>query len=109
VALVSTFVVGVLASLITLGYKLTGKQLVFSKSGIGFAILVGIFATGIEYFGVLGFSKGVPLTTASAVTAVVSVLMITLYGKFLFLEGITIRRILALILAAIASFLAATG
>lgn len=108
-ALISTIVVGILAGMITLGYKATGQELIISKKGILFAILIGIFATGIEYFGVLGFSKGVPLTVASAVTGIISILMIILYGKFLFQEGVTLQRVAALILAALASFLAATG
>jgi len=108
-ALVSTLVVGILAGMITIGYKVTGQELLFTKKGVLFGILLGVFATGIEYFGVLGFSKGVPLIVASAVPAIISVLMMILYGQFLFHEGITLKRVLALILAAIASFLAATG
>lgn len=96
----------VLLSLFLAIWKITGQELFWSNKGLIFAVLIGVCATGIEIFGVLGFSKGVPIVVGQSITAIVSVVLILLYGKFLFQEGITATRVLALIFAAIASFLA---
>lgn len=109
VAIFSSVVVIILGGLITAWYKISNQPLIFSSRGLLFAALVGICATGIEFFGVLGFSKGVPFVIANAVTAIVPTVMVILYGVFLFNEGITIPRILALIFAALASYLAAVS
>lgn len=86
--------------------RAAGVDQTFSAKGLLFAILVGVFAVGIEFFGVLGYSKGVPLITAYIITGLVSVLAFTVYGILVFKEPITAAKIIALILAAIATTLA---
>lgn len=105
-AAVSGVTAFVLLSIFLLFYKLSGQRLVYSPKGVLFAILIGVCATGIEIFGVLGYSKGVPFVVGQVVTSIVQITMIILYSTFLFHEGITTQRILALILAVLASFLA---
>lgn len=106
VVLISTSVVTVLTLVILFVTKVSNQPLLFSAKGVPAAILIGVFATGIEFFAIMGYSKNIPLTVAQPVTQIVYISMIILYGKFLFHEGITTSRLVALLLAAVASYLA---
>ena len=85
--------------------KTSNQEIIITPQKIIFPLLVGLFATGIEYFAVLAFSKKIPFNMASVITGSIGVLLTVLYGKYIFQEGITPLRLTALILAAISTFL----
>ena len=106
VSIIASVSLVVVAVLVIFGYRATGQELFLDQKGILFALLIGIAAFGIDFFGILGFSKGVGLNSGAALLGASYVIFVVLLSKFVLGEAVTTQKLAALVLAGIATYLA---
>jgi drug/metabolite transporter (DMT)-like permease len=97
--LISNSVVFVVGFTILFWLKSTKQELVFNSKGIVFAILIGIFAVGIEMFWVWAYSKNLSLINASVISGVVGTIFTVLSATLIFHEPISTTKMIALLMA----------
>ena len=78
--------------------KSTHKEVQFSMQGAFWILLVGIAASGINVFYLLGYSNGAPIGLSSIVSTLVGTTATVLLGILLFNEGLSLGRLIGFIL-----------
>jgi transporter family protein len=77
--------------------KLKSTILFTNSKGILFAVLAGVMALFIDYFALMAYSKGVPISIGGPIIIGGSICLATVIGFFLG-ESITLLKVLALVL-----------
>lgn len=94
-----------ITSLLTIFLWQKGKQkFLLTKEGIIFAVLIGIFATGIDLFAIWGYSKGVSLSVGGPLITATGIVLTLIYG-LISGEPLTFYKILAVSLILIGAMM----
>ena len=86
----SSFVVAVIA---TLYFKMSGQNLVFTKSSLVLLILAGIFTALGEFFFLFMYAKGSPITIGNPVVVGGTVLVSMILGVIVLKEPMNITKV----------------
>lgn len=81
----ATFLV---ATISTIGFKISGQELTFSKNVIWFPILAGIFAGIAEIFYLYMFTKNAPLNVGAPLVIGITIIATVLLGLIFFKRAI---------------------
>ena len=86
------FAVNLVVLLVILGQ---GHAVAFSRRGLGFLVVVGVAAAGVDLFGLLAYARGFQVTASPLVTATYLALLL-LVGFVVFREPFTWTKLLAI-------------
>ena len=94
-ALIITSVALVVNSLVLLGMRARGHEVVLSREALWLMLIAGIAASGVDIFGLLAYERGLKVT-ASFFMGGTSTLLVLLVGFLVLQEPFTWVRLLAI-------------
>jgi len=106
-ALGATIVTGIafiVSGSVTLWLKLSGQPVPFSLPSFWFLVLVGVSASGVDFFTLLAYSSGMKVTSSFVIGTTMTMLVL-LFGFVFLKEPVTAMRLVGLALIFGGSFL----
>lgn len=94
-----TAIVGAAALVLAISFLVKNNNSIsWEWSGMGFVILMGIAAFGIDYFALKAFSVGQELSVGGVVIVGGTILLTTLFGLVVLSEGVSFFKIIGILL-----------
>lgn len=102
----ASFVVALLA---TVGFKISGQTLYFSKNAILFPILAGVFTAIAEIFYLFMFTKNAPLSIGNPLVVGGTIIVAVILGLIILKEPLNVTKIAGIVITLMGLLLLTRG